>query len=59
MIDATITPTILPLRFEWWKAVTSGTVELPSENRKKNQFSDKTGKISANKLSDISQRLSL
>ena len=29
MIDATITPTILPLRFEWLKAVTFGIVELP------------------------------
>ena len=44
MIDATITPTILPLRFEWWKAVTSGTVELPSENRKKISLVTKQGK---------------
>lgn len=34
MIDATITPTILPLRFEPWKAPAGpGAVELPENEQ--------------------------
>ena len=42
MIDATITPTIFPLRFEGWNAPRAGgSVELP-ENRQR-KTTDKCG----------------
>lgn len=42
MMDATITPTILPLRFEWWNGWTPGAVVLSAKSGKGNESRETT-----------------